>query len=280
MKKQEFFFIVLKNRLYQSIIMNSNRGEIMVKNPLKNYTFWFKLFGGVVLLAFAIIMFVSNLKDKETSLASKIVVGVTGGIVLIFALYRLFPLFKTVEKTGTKWLCVLEILVDVIAGALLITGGFNFKDEEAKYTNFVISNYRYFLGAVLYLRGLVYFITSIIFGEKSDGKQFIANLVAITFGVAVVCLEKFNAYELSWAMIVMSVISGGYLVGEGGYHYINYRNQFKENRDSKNKTKETADEALDGIGEKSKDNVAEKDVEVNILNNTEDEIGQNSDMPN
>jgi hypothetical protein len=44
--------------------------------------------------------------------------------------------------------------------------------------------------------------------------------------------------------------------------------------------KETAVEALDGIGEKSKDNVAEKDVEVNILNNTEDEIGQNSDMPN
>ncbi len=256
----------------------------MVKNPIRNYAWWFKLIGGVILLSFAIAMIVQNLmhkNDPENSLAAKMVVGVTGGIVLLYALYRLFPLFKTVEMKGTKWLCILEIILDIAVGVLLITGGFNFNEESSKYSRFVINNYRYFLGAVLYLRGLIYFISSIIFGEKSDGKQFVANLVALTFGVVIICRENFGAVALSWVMIALSALSGGYLVGEGGYQYAKYRNSFKENRDNKDKEKSKEDEIEDGIGEKPMDEQEEKKEEdINIPQIPEDEIGQTSDMPN
>jgi len=239
-----------------------------VKNPLKNYTFWFKIIGGVVLLAFTIAMIFSSTKNdagEVVYLRDQLAVGVFGGLILVYAVIRVIPLFKTLEKGWSKFLNIIEVLIDVVVGAMLISGGFNFSQENSNYASFVIKNFRYFLGAVLYIRGLIYCITSIIFGEKSDGKQFAANILCLTAGVAIFCLEKFEVKYLAFIMLFLSGLSGAYLVGEGGYNYIKYRNQFAENRDKKSKAKETNAEK----GEKSKDKEAEK---------KEDE--QREDVPN
>lgn len=217
----------------------------MVKNPLKNYKFWFKLIGGVILLIFTIAMVL----PANKTLREQLVVGVFGGIVLVYGLYRIFPLVKTLDKKWSKILCLIEIILDIVVGVMMLVGGFTFNSEETKFTTFMVSNFRYFLGAVVYLRGLIYCITSIIICEKSDWKQFIANIACLTFGVVIFVRDDFGASNLAWVMIVLSGLSGAYLVGEGGFDYGNYRKNFKEARDGDKKEKD--DEVGPELGEAS-----------------------------
>lgn len=233
----------------------------MVKNPIKNYKFWFKLFGGVILLVFAIAMIFNR------QFGEKMVVGIFGGIILLYGLYRIFPLIKTLEKPWSKRLCLVEILIDIIVGAMMLVGGFNFASDANDYTEFMRNNFRFFLGAVVYLRGLIYCITSIIVGEKSDYKQFIANIICITFGVVIMCLEQFNASNLVWVMIALAFISGAYIVSEGGYDYGKYRKEFKENRDSTEK--EETDELKDGVEKGEKKEEPEVIIPEQIDNNVD-----------
>ncbi len=226
----------------------------LVSNPLTNYTFWLKISGGVLLLAlmFALIFTKNN---KNIYLREQLAVGVFGGIIFVYAIIRTIPLFKTLEKGWSKILHLIEIIVDLIVGGLLVAGGFNFSNDASSFVEFVVNNFKYLLGGVLYLRGLIYCITSIIFGEKSDSKQFVANILCLTVGVAIVCLEKFNVTYLGWILVVLSGASGLYFVGEGSINYANYRRNFKERRDQTEKNKNANSE----IKDKSKDTQIEKD---------------------
>jgi len=213
----------------------------MVKNPMKNYKFWFKLIGGVILLIFAIAMIFNR------SFGEKMVVGVFGGIIFLYGLYRIYPLIKTLEKKWSKILCLVEILADIIVGIMMLVGGFNFANEANKFSDFMNKNFRFFLGGVVYLRGLVYCTSSILFSEKSDWKQFVANIICLTFGVMIVCLEQFNVGNLVWVMIVLAFGSGAYIAGEGGIDYFNYRKNFKDIRDNKETSKEKEDTLENGV---------------------------------
>ena len=224
-----------------------------VTNPITSYRFWFKIIGGVILLGltFALI-FVKT--DNDQYLRNQLAVGIFGGIILVYAVIRTIPLFKTLEKGWSKGLNIIEVLVDVAVGAFLVSGGFNFSSSSSEYVKFVLKYFRFFLGGVLYLRGLVYCITSIIFGEKSDSKQFVANILCFTLGVAIFCLEKFNVSYLGWILVVLAALSGGYLVGEGSINYFNYRKEFAEKRDNKSKSDTKSSE----LGDKSKDENIDK----------------------
>lgn len=228
----------------------------MVKNPMKNYMFWIKLIGGIILIAFGIALII----PQGHTFGQKMIVGITGGVVFVYGIFRIVPLFKTLEHGWSKALTIIEVLVDLGVGVLLVLGGFDFAEEKSKLTTFLIGEngdtgyYRMFLGLVLYLRAVIYFVCSISFQEKSDWQQLLTHIICITLGTVMFCRPEINADTLCYILLALSLLCGVILTGEGGYSYFNYRNNFKKLSEAKKKEKE--DKKEEGINDPKDDKVS------------------------
>lgn len=233
-------------------------------NPILDKKFWCKLIGGVVLLVFALaLLFQKDLRER-------ICIGIFGGIVAVFAVYRVYPTFKYEKGALAKVLCIIEIIVDFAVGVLLVFGGFNFSDSGADLTAFTIKYFHYFLGLVFYLRGIVYTLSCILLGQKSNLKNYIINILCLSFGAYVFANDNFLVSTLGWVLVILALGSSLYLLVEGGVDYNNYRNhneQRKRKVEEKKKAKEQKKkEKVAEKGEASKDKKSEKEEKIIIPN--------------
>ena len=231
-------------------------------NPILDKKFWFKLIGGVVLLVFALaLLFQKDLRER-------ICIGIFGGIVAVFAVYRVYPTFKYEKSAWAKVLCIIEILVDFFVGVLLAIGGFNFSESGKDLAEFTNKNFHYFLGLVFYIRGIVYTLSCIMLGQKSNIKNYVINILCLSFGAYVFASDNFLVVSLGWALVVLALASSLYLLVEGGIDYNNYRNhneQHKRKVEQKKKEKEQKKRDKEAEkGETSKDKKSEKDEKIII----------------
>ncbi len=238
-------------------------------NPILDMKFWFKLIGGVVLVALAFVF----IFEKE--LRERVCIGIFGGIVAVFSIYRIYPTFKYTKKGWAKFLGVVEIIVDLVIGCLLVFGGFNFSESGNDLTEFTTKNFHYFLGVVFYLRGIVYTVCSSLLKEPTNLKNYLINIACLTFGVVVFVTNAFKVDYLAWIMVVLAFASGAYLLGEGGVDYTKYRNhneQRKKKAEQKKKAREEKKKQKEAEkGEKSHDKEIEKQDRII----TPDEKGEN-----
>lgn len=210
---------------------------IIQKNPIRSYKFWFKVFGAVLLI---ILGFFLLLRQSDAQI---IVLMFTGGVFSIYALMRVIPLIRTMEKGLSKVFCLIEILFDLIVGVLLIFLSIKqFGSEQSGIVKFFVEHYNMLIGIVLWLRGFVYFITTILFGEKTDKPQFYVHIAAISFGAFLLGV-KIDAKYIAIAIAIIAFVCAVAIGGEGFYDYGKYRKQVKSIREKQEPQKEKGKEA-------------------------------------
>lgn len=208
--------------------------SIIKINPIHSYKFWFKIFGAVLLVILGFIL----LFQKQA--ATSIVLMFTGGVFSLYAIIRVVPLMKTLEKGSSKVLCFVEILIDLIIGVLLIFLSIkNFGDEQTGIVKFASENYNILIGFVLWLRGFVYFVSTILFAEKTDNIQLFVHIAVITFGSFLFGV-KIDASKIALALAILAFVCGVVIAGSGFFDYGKYRSNVKDVREKKDDKKKTS----------------------------------------
>ncbi len=218
-----------------------------MKNPIKRYYFWLKILAAALLLALGMwIIFDSALGDR-------LVLAFTSLVIVIFAVIRVIPLLKTLKSGKSKSISMLEILVNLAIGVLMFYGAVvSAKDgKENEISTFAVKYYNFLVGGILYLRGLVYFMVSILYKEESDKTKFWGHVVILTLGVICVGLNKNLASQMSLAIAIIALICGAALVVEGGFSYGKYRKYVQQTREV-NEVKTIVDEEIDKAPTKGK----------------------------
>lgn len=236
----------------------------MIKSPLKNYLFWLKLAGAAILIVLGVwIIF-----DK--TLGAKLVVGFTGALIIIFAVVRVVPLIRTLKAKQSKYLCTLEVLINLLIGAFVFYGAVAInKDSNGFVAKFVSNYYIFLLGAVFYLRGLFYFTCCIMYKEETDKAKFWSHILVLTLGAVCFTLKDFEISTLSIIIAIIALASSAYLIFDGGKNYNNYRRQIKTAREDKEVNKKASIE-VPGVDE-TKEIIIETPVNPTIQDPIQDE---------
>lgn len=165
----------------------------------------------------------------------------TGAILVVFALFRVVPLLRTLKHEVSRTIHLIEVLVTAILGGVLIFASLQLGSDGGN-TNLWEMIYRYGLGFVFYARGVIYFISTVFFQEKTNILEFIMHVVSISIGTAIVFNPQFNASFIGIFFLIMSIIGAAILTVDGYGGYKKYRLAFKndekqlENQPKKEKT--------------------------------------------
>lgn len=167
--------------------------------------------------------------------AEDVVYTITGVAIVIFSLFRVVPLMKSLNKEVLRTINLIEIIFDTIIGGVLIYVALSGKlSEDNGIWGYV---YRYALAFVFYVRGLVFFNSVVFFGEKTEVPKFWIHIVALTLGTIIAVLPDFNHGTVALFLLIISVIGSGYLGYDGFSGYKHYREYSKSLNEGKQKEK-------------------------------------------
>lgn len=165
----------------------------------------------------------------------------TGAILVVFALFRVVPLLRTLKHEVSRTIHLIEVLVTAILGGILIFASLQLGSDGGN-TNLWEMIYRYGLGFVFYARGVIYFMSTVFFQEKTKVLEFIMHVVSISIGTAIVFNPQFDASFIGIFFLIISIIGAAILTLDGYGGYKKYRMAFKndekqvENQPKKEKT--------------------------------------------
>ena len=203
--------------------------------PFKGLGWIFKIAAAALLLAIFFIM-VFNQDD-----AMKAIITVTGTFIALLCIARLIFYFMN-RKNYTKYfkiVNIIEIILDGFVGLFLIFAGVYFQkhDEGNKFYDFMNDNYRFFVGAVLYLRGALHFFATAFFKARSTIFNYSCNLAFVTLGTFCLAYD-FTLKQLVILLIVVVALSCLYLSQDGIRSAIKYWNGGNGNEQRKSKKKD------------------------------------------
>jgi len=213
------------------------------------YGWLLKFILAAILIAVGIFMIVSE----------DIVYIITGISIVIFSLFRVYPLLKSLNREFLRTINLIEILIGIAFGAIMIYAGFTQTDGNGALLDPWGGLYRWFLVYFLYVRGLVFFISTTFFDEKTEVPKFIFHIVALTLGSIFAVWSAFEARTLGWVFFIVSIGGAVYLSFDGYGGYRKYREYSK----SLNEPKET-----------NKDKPKDKNIEKETPKPIEDEVEQ------
>lgn len=201
-----------------------------MEKPKFQYGWLIKFILAAILLAAGILM-----KIYEVD----VVYATTGIGIVIFSLVRIVPLMKTLKKEVLRTINLIEIIFDTIMGGVMIWVVFSGNSENA----FWIAIYGYLLAVFFYARGLIYFISSHFFGEKSEAMKFWFHVFAISIAPALLVLTILGdpgeiISTLGWLVLFIAVGGGLYLTYDGYGGYRKYRESSKRLNEGKTIVKE------------------------------------------
>ncbi|MDY0138361.1 MAG: hypothetical protein RBR50_01565, partial [Candidatus Izemoplasmatales bacterium] len=156
--------------------------------PKYGYGWALKFVLAAILVAVGIFMVVSE----------DVVYIITGMAIVIFSLFRVYPLLKSLDREVLRTINLIEILVSVVLGAIMIYAGFTQKNASGELLSPWNELYRWFLAFFLYIRGLVFFVSTTFFEEKTEIPKFIFHIVAISLGAIFVVWKDFDPKILGW----------------------------------------------------------------------------------
>ena len=181
-----------------------------MKNFFSKYVWVFEFTGAAILIVFGIIM-------KAFPISLLYIVGM---IFIIMGLFRVVPLIKTTESKVAKWMFIVEIVLNVVAGGYLIFVGTKGEDNLGKIFGYII-------GIVLYLRAFLYFFTTIIKKEPTDNIMFFTHIVSLRLDY---WYGGFNINVLS-GFVGIRILSALLIAFRGYGDYRNYRFQLSISED-------------------------------------------------
>ncbi len=236
----------VKESVKEDIKEEKNKEKESSKNKSKFNSSWgalAKIVAGVILVILGF-MFIFQKDGNEIYLREKFSIIIFGAILIVYSITRIIYLIKADTKAKVKSLLALEVLFDVVVGLMLFFGGIQLVSSNEGFANFILKYFKYFLGFVFYLRGILYLLSAIFLHHVTNAKEFIINIILLTFGVVIFVRTEFDLASLSWILVGLSFICGAYTLADGSYHYIE-----SKKREDKKKSKKK---------EKSKDKVKEE----------------------
>ena len=173
--------------------------------------------------------------------ANEVVYLITGVVIVIFSLFRVVPLLKTLKKEVLRTINLIEIIFDTLIGGVLIYVAASGSMDNSELWKEV---YRYSLAFFFYARGLVFFNSVVFLGEKTEIPKFWIHILSITLGTYIAISPDFSYETVGIFLLIVSLIGSGYLGVDGFGGYKKYRqfqlelNQGKEKQKAVEKQKE------------------------------------------
>lgn len=173
--------------------------------------------------------------------ADEVVYLITGVVIVIFSLFRVIPLMKTLKKEILRTINLIEIIFDTIIGGVLIYVAATGQMDNSELWKEV---YRYGLSFFFYARGLVYLNSVVFLGEKTEIPKFWIHILALTLGTYIAVTPKFSYETVGVFLLIVALIGSVYLGFDGFGGYKKYRqfqlelNQGKEKEKQVEKKKE------------------------------------------
>ncbi len=169
---------------------------------------------------------------------SNIVYATTGLAVVIFSVFRVVPLMKTLKKEVLRTMNLIEIIFEFIIGGVMIYVGFFIAQP---IPNFWLSMYGYMLTFFLLARGIIYFVSMYYFGEKTEAVKFWVHLFFVGMGPVILTLTILGnniISTLGWVLLLVALGGAVYLGFDGYGGYKKYREKSKALNSDKPKPKE------------------------------------------
>lgn len=180
-------------------------------NFLKKYLWIFEWVGAAILIGLGI-----------TVVFAKSIIYVVPGIMLvIFGLFRIIPLIKTTKTKSMMITLIVEISLNVIIGGLLIYFGLKLNQDSSAIQ--LESAYGYLLGAILYVRGFIYFMGTSLFKERTSPFIFGLHIIFITLGTWSIVIKGFTPETLRYIILGLAILAGLLFILHGARGYKNYR---------------------------------------------------------
>lgn len=180
-----------------------------------------------------------------------------GIALIIIGLLRIVPLLKTADIKLIKYVYLLEIALQVGFGIYFVYLANS--EKESKY-------FGYFLGGIIYLRGLVHFAWCAVSKEKDNVLLFFTHLFLITIGSVIFARNALSSDEISIFLFFVGIICSIVLTKKGYDNYKRYRYNILIKRETKEieLEKYKNDEKLPIVDEtekeiKTEDNIIEKE---------------------
>jgi hypothetical protein len=177
------------------------------------------------------------------SIDTKVVYTITGIAIAMYSLFRVYPLMKTLNKEVLRTINLIEILLGVVLGAVMIYAGVKGLDSDNAATWEKL--FRWFLAFFFYVRGVVFFVSTTFFGEKTEVPKFIFHIIALSLGALLIMWNEFEAQTLAFLFLFISIVSAAYLGYDGYGGYSKYRKYQKIlNQDKEKEAKIKVDKEL------------------------------------
>ncbi len=196
----------------------------------------------------------------------KIVYATTGIAIVMFSLFRVVPLMKTLKKEVLRTINLIEIIFDTLLGGLMIFVVFSGKLDVAG--SIWVGLYGYMLTFFFLARGIIYFVSLFYFEEKSEPIKFWFHLICIALGPVILTLSILGEEiipALGWMILFIAVGGGGYLGYDGFGGYKKYREKSKALNAKKQAEKQAEAKPIveKELPQPIKDEVEEKETYIN-----------------
>lgn len=193
----------------------------MKKNPIKTYSFWFKIIGAALLIAFGLwIIF-------DETMAVFMVLMFTGLVAGIFAIIRFIPLMKTLKTGRARLVSIGEILIHIGIAIALIYGAINkltADEEEISWlASFIIKNYRFIIAFFFVTRVISYLWCTVLLEEKTDKTKFWVHILLIILACVMCALTNVEAHTIALVIATIALICSLGLIVDGAVGYGRYR---------------------------------------------------------
>lgn len=237
--------------------------ETKVGKSFNLHKFIVKIVATIILIVFAILLFVYQ------DAAIFTVLLITGGTSLFGALIRIFFVFRKDKTRGAKIISGIELIIHGLFGAFLIIGAFLYKNavSSAEYVNassalgfnkneylknhdflayFVQTYYPYFLAGILYIRGVAYFFHTVLGKVKTHNFTFWLHIFALTLAVVIAALAaQIDTTKIVITLGIIACVCALVIGGEAVVGYINFNNNNKKASLAKEKEEETGEGTSD-----------------------------------
>ncbi len=193
-----------------------------LSTTIHNYAWFIKAVGAALLLALALTLYF-----VEVAVLIEAFVGV---IILIYAIIRLIPFVRTQKSDLIKTINIVEIVLNVLVGAIFIFGALATEDGLGQW-------FGYLLGGVLFIRGMVHFYGLSNGGEKGDHVTYFFHIAALAIGTLIL-YRGFNSEDLVILLMVIALIGTAYL----GYDSFNGYNLYRRGKTMETSKSDTVSE--------------------------------------
>lgn len=164
---------------------------------------------------------------------------ITGICIVIFSLFRVVPLMKSLDKETLRTLNLIEVILDTLLGVIMIYAGVQAINAQLELKEGWGLVYRYTLVFVFILRSIVFLYSVTFLGEKTEQFKFWSHLIIFALGVSMAIYKDFSVEWVAYLILFISILGGGYLIYDGSRGYGKYREFSKELNQGKEKQKES-----------------------------------------